>query len=191
VKKYSVIYADPPWEFKSKKTGGSMKSGAAAKYPTMTLDQLKDLDIASLCADDCLLVMWHVGSQPIEAVELCKAWGFKFSTMSGFVWVKLTSAKKLPFFGMGTTRQGSESALIGFRGKMKNIIKCKSIRAVRSEPVGRHSEKPASFRLDIEKLCGDVPRLEMFARSAPAGWDVFGNEVEGSVFIPSKSEGRK
>lgn len=187
MKKYSVIYADPPWEFKSVKTGGSMKSGAAAKYQTMTLEQLKALDVASLCADDCLLVMWHVGSQPIEAVELCKAWGFKFSTMSGFVWVKLTSAELLPFFGMSTTRQGSESALIGFRGKMKNLIKCKSVRSVMAEAVGKHSEKPECFRKAIEKLCGDVPRLEMFARQASAGWNVFGNEVEGSITINVKS----
>lgn len=27
--KYRVIYADPAWQFKSKKSGGSMKSGAA------------------------------------------------------------------------------------------------------------------------------------------------------------------
>lgn len=188
MKKYSVIYADPPWEFKSKKTGGSMKSGAAAKYPVMSIDQLKNLNVASLCADDCLLVMWHVGSQPVEAVDLCKAWGFKFSTMSGFVWVKLTSKELLPFFGMGTTRQGSESALIGFRGKMKNLIKCKSVRAVMAEAVGEHSEKPDAFRKAIEKLCGDVPRLEMFARVASPGWDVFGNEVDGSIKIELKNE---
>ena len=51
-KKYSIIYADPPWSFNSIKTGGSMKSDAAAKYPTMTMDQMKALDVASICADD-------------------------------------------------------------------------------------------------------------------------------------------
>ena len=97
------------------------------------------------------------------------------------MWVKLTSENLLPFFGMGTTRQGSESALIGFKGKMKNLIKCKSIRSVRAAPVGIHSEKPAEFRADIERLCGDVPRLEMFARTSAPGWDVFGNQVDNSI----------
>lgn len=179
--KYRVIYADPPWSFNNKKTGGSMNSAAGQKYDVMTIDEMKAMDVASLCDDDCLLVMWHVASQPIEAVELCEAWGFKFSTMTGFVWVKLTSENLLPFFGMGTTRQGSESALIGFKGKMKNLIKCKSVRSVRAAPVGIHSEKPAEFRADIERLCGDVPRLEMFARTSAPGWDVFGNQVDNSI----------
>lgn len=184
--KYRVIYADPPWTFDNKKTGGSMKSAAGQKYDVMTLEELKAMDVASLCDDDCLLVMWYVASQPVEAVELCEAWGFKFSTSSGFVWEKLTKASLLTFFGLGhTTRQGTESALIGYRGKLKNLIQCRSVRSVRAAPVGIHSEKPAEFRADIEKLCGDVPRLEMFARKPAPGWDVFGNQVDGSIELGS------
>lgn len=33
---YDVIYTDPPWQYKNKKTGGSMKSGAAYHYETMS-----------------------------------------------------------------------------------------------------------------------------------------------------------
>lgn len=183
--RYKVIYADPPWLFNSKKTGGSMKSGAGQKYDVMTLDAMKAMDVASLCDDDCLLVMWWVGSQGREAMELCEAWGFHCSTMTGFVWEKLT-ANCLPFFGMGnTTRAGAECALIGFRGKLKNLIQCRSVRSVRAAPVGIHSEKPAEFRHDIEKLCGDVPRLEMFARRTAPGWDVFGNQVDDSIELGS------
>ena len=35
--KFDVIYCDPPWSFNSKKTGGSMSSGASQKYDVMTL----------------------------------------------------------------------------------------------------------------------------------------------------------
>ncbi len=28
---------------------------------------------------------------------------------------------------------------------------------------------------------GDLPRVELFARQSPEGWDVWGNEVESSV----------
>ena len=30
---------------------------------------------------------------------------------------------------------------------------------------------------------GDVPRIELFARQSPEGWDVWGNEVECSITL--------
>lgn len=179
MKKYQVIYADPPWAFNSKRTGGNMKSGAGQHYDCMTIDDLKALPVEQLADDNCLLVMWWVGAMPQEAIDLVNAWGFTLRNMNGFVWEKLT-AKHNPFFGLGYyTRAGSESAIIATKGKFKPA--CRSVRAVRRSPVGRHSEKPNEFREDIVRLAGDVPRLEMFARTAPDGWDVFGNEVENSI----------
>lgn len=185
-KKYKLIYADPPWSFKSKRTGGSMKSGADSQYKTMTIEQMKQMDVATLCDDDCLLIMWWVGSQPIEAVQLCEAWGFKFSTMTGFVWDKLT-VKGNPHFGMGhTTRASVECALIGYRGKLKNIIQSHSVRSRHSETISRHSEKPDLFRKLAVELVGDIPRLEMFSRGEFEGWDVFGNQCKDSIKINTK-----
>ncbi len=183
MKKYKIILCDPPWSFNSKKAGGNMTSGALAKYPTMTMTELKALDVESLCEDDCILVMWWVGSQPQEALNLVKAWGFTIKNMNGFVWNKLTKNHK-PFFGMGFyTRAGSESALIAIKGKASNLVDNHGVRAVRSAVVGRHSAKPGGFRDDIVTMCGDVPRLEMFAREAVSGWDAFGNEAPNSIEI--------
>ncbi|MGX5913910.1 MT-A70 family methyltransferase [Aliidiomarina sp. Khilg15.8] len=183
--KYRIIYADPPWKFRNKRTGGSMKSGADAQYPTMTLEQMKALDVESLCAKDCVLVMWYVSSQPQDALDLAKAWGFTLKTMNGFIWVKLTK-RFLQFFGMGSwTRGGAECALIATRGRPKAASK--SIRQVRLAVIGRHSEKPAEFRDDVVSLCGDEHRLEMFARAEAPGWDVFGNEAPASIQIPVKT----
>jgi N6-adenosine-specific RNA methylase IME4 len=183
MKKYKVIYADPAWQFKSKKTGGSMLSGAAQKYTVTSLDDMKALRVKDLADDDCLLVMWWVGSQPSEAIELCKSWGFNLCTMTGFVWDKLTVTGK-PFFGLGhTTRASVECALVGYKGKLSNLIVDKSVRSRISAKVGRHSEKPHQFRSAIEKLCGDVPRIELFARNKAAGWDSWGNEIESDVEI--------
>ena len=50
-------------------------------------------------------------------------------------------------------------------------------------PVEQHSKKPDIVRDRIVELMGDLPRLEMFARQAPAGWDVWGNEVLNDVWI--------
>lgn len=48
-------------------------------------------------------------------------------------------------------------------------------------PVSRHSQKPEEARIRLERLFGDVRRVELFARSRRPGWDVFGNQVEGSI----------
>lgn len=181
MKKYNIIYADPPWKFNNKNTGGSMKSGADAQYKTMSISDIKKLPINDIAADDCVLIMWWVGSQPQEAIDLVKAWGFTIKNMNGFVWVKLTK-KLLAFFGMGFwTRAGSESAIIAVKGKPKPLNK--NIRAVRHEVVGRHSEKPIAFMGDIVELCGDLPRVELFARSKAPGWDSWGNEIESDIDI--------
>ena len=182
-KKYNVIYADPPWSFKSAKSGGNMNSGAAAHYDVMNIKDIKAMPVSKIADDNCILIMWWVGSQPQEALDLAKAWGFTVRNMNGFVWSKLT-VKLKAFFGMGFyTRAGSESALIATIGKASNLVDNHGVRAVRSAPVGRHSKKPDEFRDDIVKMCGDVPRLEMFARNSTDGWDLFGNECDSSIKI--------
>lgn len=180
--RYNIIYVDPPWKFNNKKTGGTMSSGASNHYNTMTLEQLKNLPIRKIADYNCVLVMWWVGSQPKEALELMDAWGFTLKTFTGFVWEKLTKTGK-PFFGMGFwTRAGAECALIATRGSPKPISH--SVRSVRRSKVGKHSEKPSEFRDDIIKLCGDLPRVELFARNSIEGWDAFGDEIENSIIMP-------
>ena len=177
-KKYKVIYADPPWSFNSKKTGGSMTSGSEHQYKSvMTIDELKEMPIPEIADDNCALVMWYVSSQPQEALDLVKAWGFTVRNMNGFVWNKLTK-HGLPHFGMGYyTRAGAECAIIATKGRPSEIVKDHSVRQVRNSVVGKHSAKPHEFYDDIEKLFGNVPRIELFARNTKEGWDCFGNEI--------------
>jgi len=202
--KYKIIYADPPWSFNNKKTGGGkMTSGASQHYQTMDLEQMCKLPIKELADDHCVLFMWWVGSQPEEAIKVVNNWGFKVKTMTGFNWVKTTKNKIIPesimnilqpiinkfgltlifgklFFGMGFwTRAGSECCLIATKGNPKRINA--SIRSVILEPIDIHSRKPNVFRTEIIKLMGDVPRIELFARQQLEGFDVFGNEVENSI----------
>lgn len=185
-KKYQVIYADPPWQFNNRKTGGNMNSSAESHYMTTDIETLKKMDVESLCDKNCTLFMWWVGAMPQEAIDLVKSWGFQLKNMNGFVWNKLTS-KGNPFFGMGfRTRAGSESIIIATKGKPDVLNR--SIRAVQSLPVSKHSEKPDEFRKLIVTMCGDVPRLEMFARSTVEGWDVFGNEAPDSIKISLKNK---
>jgi N6-adenosine-specific RNA methylase IME4 len=179
MKKYNIIYADPAWSFNNKNTGGSMISGSNAKYKTMTLKDICSLPVNEIADDNCVLLMWWVGSQPLEALEVVKSWGFKLKTMTGFNWVKLTKTG-LPFFGMGFwTRAGSECCLIATKGNPKPLSK--SVRSVITSPAREHSQKPDETRDRIVKLCGDLPRIELFARQTVSGWDVWGNEVDNSI----------
>jgi MT-A70 len=50
-----VVYADPAWH-----DGNSYRS-AASHYPTMSLQEIADLPIARLLADDAALLMWCPG----------------------------------------------------------------------------------------------------------------------------------
>lgn len=182
--KYNIIYADPPWSFNNKNTGGSMKSGAGNVYDVMSIEDIKTLDVDSITADDCVLFMWWVGSQPQEALDLVESWGFTLKTMTGFNWVKLTKLEKM-FFGMGFwTRAGSECCLIATKGKPKPISH--SVRSVRKSAVREHSRKPDEFKDDIVKLCGDVPRVELFARNYSEGWHSWGNEITSDLQVGVK-----
>ena len=184
--KYEIIYADPPWQFSNKKTGGSMKSGAAHHYLTTGIEGLKNIDVNSIAADDCTLIMWYVGSMPQEAIDLVESWGFTIKNINGFVWGKLT-VKLKKFFGMGfRTRAGTESAIIATKGKPK--VYSHSVRAYHEFPVSKHSKKPIEYRDLIVELCGDLPRLEMFARESAPDWDVFGNEAPDSISINNKAD---
>lgn len=177
--KYEIIYADPPWTYRD--TANAGKRGAAHKYPTLTLPELKALPVRDLAAENCLLAMWWVPPQPREALELVDAWGFRLVNMKGFTWHK-TTKNGLSHFGMGHwTRANTEDVLLAVRGRPKRAQA--NVRQFVDAPAGRHSEKPAEVRLRLEQLMGDVPRIELFAREVPAGWDVWGNEVESPVVL--------
>ena len=48
-------------------------------------------------------------------------------------------------------------------------------------PREEHSKKPDEARKRIVQLCGDLPRIELFARQKTPGWDVWGNEIESDI----------
>ena len=42
---------------------------------------------------------------------------------------------------------------------------------------GSHSRKPPVVRDNIVELLGDRPRVELFAREHPPGWNAWGDEI--------------
>ena len=84
MKKYKIIYADPPWQYERSKVQGA----AEKHYPTMQLDELCALPVSELADQDCILFLWATFPQLNEALELIKAWGFTYKSVA-FVWLKL------------------------------------------------------------------------------------------------------
>ena len=178
MKKYQIIYADPPWAYNDKAVAG--KRGAEFQYPTMKLKDIKSLNLKPHLADDCVLFLWMTAPMMQQQMAVLKAWGFTYKTIA-FTWVK--RAKNGGYrWGMGNwTRANPEYCILGVRGNPKRVDK--GVHSVIDEIPRKHSEKPDEVRKRIVKLMGDVPRLEMFTRVAPEGWDVFGNQVESDTEI--------
>lgn len=187
MKKYNVIYADPPWNYDNKKTGGSMISGAESKYNTTTLEDLKTMPVNKITADDSLCFMWVTVPLMDEGIELLKAWGFQYKTM--ITW------EKTGILGMGHwLRVQTEHILIGVKGEVKPFKYQE--KNIYRHPICAHSAKPHFFRELIVKLSeksfDECDKLEMFARSREGmfsdyeyeGWDVFGNQVNNSIQLP-------
>lgn len=174
-KKYRLIYADPPWNYNDKAKAGNR--GASSKYDCMDIDKICNLPVESISDDSSLLVMWHVPTMPEEALRVCRSWGFRFVTMKGLTYAKRAKNGNWKL-GMGHyTRANTEDALIGIRGKTRDIVKDKGVIQIIEEDYHRHSQKPEQAYEKLEKLCGDVSRIELFARKKRVGWDSWGNEI--------------
>jgi N6-adenosine-specific RNA methylase IME4 len=172
-KKYNIIYADPPWAYKDKALAGNR--GACCKYPVMESKDICNIPIQKIAADDAILFMWVTMPKLNECFDLIKAWGFEYKTC-GFTWIKQNKRSDTLFWGMGRwTRANAEICLIATKGKPKRCAA--NVHSVIVSPIEQHSKKPDETRTRIVNLCGDLPRIELFARQHADGWDCWGNEV--------------
>lgn len=173
--KYNIIYIDCPWSYKDKAHSG--ERGVDYKYSTMSDSEIINLPIKEIAAKDSILFMWATFPRLELALEAMRAWGFTYKTV-GFVWCKKNKKADSWFWGMGNwTRANSEICLIGVMGKPKrNSAKVHQIITSR---IGEHSAKPSEIRDKIVELCGNLPRVEVFAREKIQGWDAIGNGIDG------------
>lgn len=70
MKKYNIIYADPPWKYKVWSDRGNARSAAANHYKVEEIDNIKQLYILPILADNCALFMWAIFPCLKEAIEL-------------------------------------------------------------------------------------------------------------------------
>lgn len=175
-KKYKIIYADPPWQYRvySKKCQGR---SAENHYHTMNIKDIMALPVDKIADKDCILFLWITFPCLKEGIEVMERWGFKYKTC-GFNWVKRNKKKNTYFIGLGFwTRSNSEVCLIGTKGQPKHVSK--SVSQICDARIMEHSKKPAEIRERIVELCGELPRIELFARDKVKGWDSLGDEIDG------------
>jgi N6-adenosine-specific RNA methylase IME4 len=175
-KKYSIIYADPPWSYEVWSKKGQGRS-AESHYSTMPQKDIMTLPVCDIANKDCSLFMWITMPCLSIAPLVLAAWGFKYKTCA-FVWVKTNKrAVNSLFTGMGYwTRANAELCLLATKGSPKR--QSKSVHQMIVSPVGKHSQKPGEVRDRIVTLMGDLPRIELFARQQAPGWDAWGDEVD-------------
>jgi N6-adenosine-specific RNA methylase IME4 len=146
-------------------------------YPTLTVDEIAALPIATLVGDDAHLYLWAPDHFIItgDAARVARAWGFV--PLRFLVWAK-------PGFGLGTfPRPAHELLLIARRGTL--AFELRNVGSVQRwpSPYGRskgvnvrlHSAKPEGAYALVERA-SPGPYLDLFARRPRLGWDAWGDE---------------
>lgn len=172
-KRYSMVVADPPWSRNQKGARGAEKH-----YALMSLDEIMNLPVGDLAAENSVCWLWVTNSTIDDGYDVLRKWGFEPKAI-------LTWFKFRPQLGLGIyLRNDTEHVLLGTRGKMPIHVKNQPSWFI--APTARHSEKPREFFAIAERCYPDGEKLELFARSRQPGWDVWGLEAPGGsdVEIP-------
>jgi N6-adenosine-specific RNA methylase IME4 len=142
---------------------------------------IDNLPVKNIADKNCVLFLWVTMPKLNECWDLITNWGFEYKTVA-FTWVKKNKIQPSWFWGMGRwTRANAELCLLATKGKPKRISA--SVHSIIDTPIQKHSQKPNEVKDRIISLVGDLPRIELFARSKTDGWDVWGNEVESDIIL--------
>jgi N6-adenosine-specific RNA methylase IME4 len=172
--KYSLIYADPPWDYELyNETTGSSRA-ASEKYPTMKLEDICALPVDQLATKDAVLFMWTTSPHLRESFTVLDSWGFEYKTH--VVWVKHA-------IGLGHYVRGQhEHLIIATRGDFPAPLPANRPSSVIAADRRNHSQKPDEAYELIETMYPDqeLPKIELFARQARPGWACWGNQAPTS-----------
>jgi N6-adenosine-specific RNA methylase IME4 len=179
---YRTILADVPWKYEVPPKRQDSRKGRKPRecetmyppYPMMELQEIKELPIPDLADSDCHLWFWTTNRYLPDSFDLLKHWGFKFFHL--VTWVKPSG------FGMWFVHR-TQPLLFAYRGKLQLARRCNP--DVIFDTAKRHSQKPLEV-YDLIEAASHKNYLEMFSRCNRQGWDVFGNECEGSIRLPTQ-----
>ena len=186
MKKYNVIYADPPWKYSSGvyQDSNRIERMLCSQYSSMDKKEIENLPIENISDKDCALFLWVTDSHLKDGIELMEKWGFSYKTIV-FIWTKKTK-NGITCANIGAwTMKNCEICIFGTKGNMLKYKKINNIYQLVEAERTNHSKKPEEVRNRIDLLFGNIPKIELFARENAIGWDVFGDEVENSIEFES------
>ena len=175
-KKYSTIYADPPWRFQNRSGKVAPEHKRLSRYETMSLDDIKKLPVSEIAEEKSHLYLWVPNALLPDGLAVMEAWGFEYKT--NLIWEKVRKDGQPDGRGVGFYfRNVTEILLFGVKGEKNRTLdparsQVNLIRTMKRE----HSRKPDEMVALIEK-CSPGPFLEMFARGDREGWDMWGNQA--------------
>lgn len=171
---YSTILADPPWQFQNRTGKVAPEHRRLLRYPTMELQEIKELPIAKLAAAKSHLYLWVPNALLMEGLEVMRSWGFTYK--SNIVWFKVRKDGGPDGRGVGFYfRNVTELVLFGVRGSMRTLKPGRTQVNMLSTRKREHSRKPDEI-YDLIEACSPGPYLELFARFRRPGWAQWGNE---------------
>jgi len=162
---FDVWLADPPWPYDFSK---SESRAIRQKYPTMTIEQIKALNLPR--TENAVLFLWGTPPKLREALEVMEAWGFQYKTHA--VWDK-------EIIGMGYWFRGQhEVLLVGVKGKGIPPEAGERVSSIiRERRTDIHSRKPERVYEIIENMFPNQKKIELFQTKLRNGWVGWGNQI--------------
>lgn len=179
--KYNTIYADPPWRFNNRTGKMAPEHKRLSRYSTMTVEEIKQLPVASIAGDKAHLYLWVPNAMLPDGLAVMDAWGFEYK--GNIIWEKVRKDGQPDGRGVGFYfRNVTEILLFGILKKSapnRTLAPARSqvnlIRTIKRE----HSRKPDEI-IPIIEACSQGPRIELFARGDREGWTMWGDQADAS-----------
>jgi N6-adenosine-specific RNA methylase IME4 len=176
---FKTVLADPPWRFSNRTGKVAPEHRRLSRYGTMSLDQIRELRVENVAAEDAHLYLWVPNALLPEGMQIMQAWGFRY--VSNIVWAKRRKDGGPDGRGVGFYfRNVTELMLFGVRGSMRTLSPGRSQVNMIETRKREHSRKPDE-QYDLIEACSPGPYLEMFARYRQEGWEAWGLEADGHV----------
>jgi len=179
-KKFYTILADPPWQFQNRTGKMAPEHKRLSRYPTMSLQEIKDLPVEAIVKETAHLYLWVPNALLAEGLQVMDNWGFTYKT--NLIWYKIRKDGGPDRRGVGFYfRNVTEMILFGVRGKnVRTLQPGRSQENIISTQKREHSRKPDE-QYDLIESCSPGPYLELFARGPRKNWTVWGNQADEYV----------
>lgn len=86
-KRYSTIYADPPWRFQNRTGKVAPENKKLTRYETMSLEDIMALPVEQVAAAKSHLYLWVPNALLPDGLAVMKAWGFEYK--GNIIWEKV------------------------------------------------------------------------------------------------------